>query len=50
MKPNITQKNRLTYDELRVMGIVEEYFRRHIYDRERIGSTRIERERVAEHK
>lgn len=36
MRQNITRKNRLAYDELRVMRIIEEYYRRTAHDRERI--------------
>ena len=35
MKRGLTPKNKLTYDEIRVMRIVEEYYRRLAYDRER---------------
>jgi hypothetical protein len=35
MKREITPKNKLTYDEIRVMRVVEEYYRRLANDRER---------------
>lgn len=41
MRQRITPKNKLTYDELRVMRIIEEYYRRQSNDRERIRPTRI---------